>query len=247
MRVTKSELVFRAVIAIVIVLLIRLVLAVPLTIPMTDDYAIRNRQGPLSPDAPTSQLLHVPSNGLSGVFVPVLVGAPTGTRELLDVNVRLRGHAGTLWQGPMEVVSSGGGHQGLAINFDPITSSAGRILQLVFRPAEGSQSPLFLATVGRSSLAAGPLRIGKDERHEDVQISVQLIQTSTIASVLGHALKTFPHIVLVWIAWLGAIVSIIWMLSGFVWGVRRLKRFDRLLLSLAVVPATVMVLGTWLF
>ena len=247
MSVPKSGIVFRTVVAIVTVWLVRSALMVPLTIPMTDDYAIRNRQGPLSPDAPTAQSLHVPSNGLSGVFVPVLVGAPNGTRELLNVDVRLRGHVDALWQGSIEVVSSGGGHQGLAINFDPITSSAGRIIQLAFRPAEDSQSPLFLATVGRSFLAAGPLRIGTEERHEDVQISVQLIQTSTIASVLGQAIRMSPHIVLVWIAWLGAIVSIVWMLSGFSWGARRLKRFDRLLLSLAVIPATVMVLGAWLF
>ena len=247
MSVSRTGIVFRTVVVIVTVWLIRVALLVPLTIPMTDDYAIRNRQGPLSPDAPTSQLLHVPSNGLSGVFVPVLVGAPTGTREFLDVDVRLRGQVNALWQGSIEVVSSGGGHQGLAIKFDPITSSAGRIIQLEFRPAEGSQSPIFLATVGRSSLAAGPLRIGTEERHEDVQISVQLIQTSTIASVFGQSLTMSLHIVLVWIAWLGAMVSVVWMLSGFAWGVRRLKRFDRLLLSVAVVPATVMVLGAWLF
>ena len=247
MSVPKSGIVFRTVVAIVTVWLVRSALMMPLTIPMTDEYAIRNRQGPLSPDAPTSQLLHVPSNGLSGVFVPVLVGAPNGTRELLDVDVGLPGHGDALWQGSIEVVSSGGGHQGLTINFDPIKSSAGRIIQLAFRPAEDSQSPLFLATVGRSFLAAGPLRIGTEERHEDVQISVQLIRTSSIASVLGQAIRMSPHIVLVWIAWLGAMVSIVWMLSGFAWGVRRLKRFDRLLLSLAVISATVMVLGAWLF
>lgn len=247
MNVTKSGLVLRAVVGIVTLLLFRLVWVLPLTIPMTDDYSIRNRQGPLSPDAPTSQLIRVPSNGLSGVFVPVLVGAPNGTRELLDVEVRIRGHGADLWKGSMNVVSSGGGHQGMAINFDPITNSAGRILQLTFRPAEGSQSPLFLATVGRTSLAAGPLRIGNDERHENVQLSAQLIQTSTISSLLGHALSTSPHVVSVLIAWLGIIVSILWILSGRVWGLRRLKRFDALLLSLAVVPATVIGLGACLF
>ncbi len=219
----------------------------PVTLPMTAGFVIGNMEGPLSSETPTTQAIRVPENGLSGLFFPVLVGAPEGTSEVLEVEAHIETPKAAVWSGPIDVVSLGGGYQGIAIQFDPISDSASRVLELSFRPAPDAQSPLFLATVRGQHLAAGPLRIGDVESYDDIELSLQLIQSSTFASVAGGSLRTRPHSVGVAIALAVIVVSVLWILSGRVWLADRLRRIDRLLLSISLTVAIALALVAWWF
>ena len=93
----------------------------------------------------------------------------------------------------------------------------------------------------------GPVRIGDADSYHDVELSLQLLQSSTFGSVAGASLRTRPHTVAVAIALAGVVVCVLWMLSGRVWLVDRLRRIDRLLLGIALTAAIATATVTWWF
>ncbi len=214
---------------------------------MTGGYVIRNMQGPLSSDAPTSQGFLVPDNRLSGVSFPVLVGAPYGTSETLHISAYIEDPEIAIWNQPVKVVSLGGGYQGASIGFESILDSGGRVLQLSFRPTKGSQSPLFLGSVGRQGPAVGPLRIGDADRFSDVQISLQLLQSSTLRSVASAWMRTSPHSVAVAIWLLAMLVGAILKVSSHVSVRRGFVIVDGVLIGLVSLFVVAIVTMKWLF
>ena len=243
----KGRMVIRVLLGAVGAALVAYLWVLPVTLPMTPGFVADNLQGPLSSETPTMQAIRVPEDQLAGLFFPVLVGAPEGTSETLEVEAHIESSEAAVWSGPVDVVSLGGRYQGIPIQFDPIVDSADRMLELSFRPAPDARSPLFLATVRRQGLAAGPLRIGDVESYHDIELSLQLLQSSTFGSVAGASLRTRPHTVAVAIALAGVVVCVLWMLSGRVWLVDRLRRIDRLLLGIALTAAIATATVTWWF
>lgn len=219
--------------------------AAPLKLPMTPGPVITHPQGPLSSEHPTRQAVRVPAGGLTSIFFPALVGAPAGTTEVLNVEARIADSTESIWRRSVSLVSQGGDYQAVAIEFDPIPSSDGLVLDLSFAASPGSVSPIFLGSSVAQGVAAGPLRIGPGDRFPDAEISMQLIRETTLAAEASESLRTRPHVLGTALGLAVAAVGMLWLLSGHMPSIRRLAAIDRGLGSLLVTVVAATALVQW--